>query len=53
MFTITACVPERGRVTYETYEENVARHIHSSLMRRQLNPDDFTHDVTITYQEVN
>ena len=48
IFTITACTPEEGRITYETLDESVARRVHSNLMGRQLNPNDFTHDVKVT-----
>ena len=53
LYTITACTPEGGRVIYETPDETTARKVHSGLMMRQLNPNDYTHDVKVTVSEVN
>jgi hypothetical protein len=47
VYRITACTPEDGRVVYDTMDESLARRVHSNLMSRQLNPNDFTHDVRV------
>ncbi|QIN96669.1 hypothetical protein [Synechococcus phage S-N03] len=47
VYRITACTPEEGRIVYDTLDEQVARRVHSGLMSRQLNPNDFTHDVRV------
>ena len=52
-YRITACTPEDGRVEFDTMDESIARRIHSNLMQRQLNPDDFTHDVKVTFMSVS
>ena len=51
VYRISAVTPEEGRIIIDTLDENHARSIHSNLMVRQLNPNDFTHDVTITTVE--
>ena len=48
IYRITAITPESGRIEYDTLDQSVARRVHSNLMLRQLNQNDFTHDVTIT-----
>ena len=47
IYIVTACTPEDGRVVYETPFFETARRIHSNLMQRQLDPNDFTHDVRV------
>ena len=47
VYRISACTPEDGRIVIDTMDEQRARAIHSNLMMRQLNPNDFTHDVTV------
>lgn len=46
-YRISACTPEDGRIQIDTMDESMARRVHSNLMQRQLNPNDFTHDVTV------
>ena len=48
VYRISACTPEEGRIVIDTMDEQRARAIHSNLMQRQLNPNDMTHDVTVT-----
>ena len=52
-YRITACTPESGRIQIDTMEENMARRVHSNLMQRQLNPNDFTHDVKVRLMDVS
>ena len=47
IYCVTACTPEDGRINYHTLSEKEARRIHSLLMRRQLDPNDMTHDVRV------
>ena len=47
VYRISAVTPEDGRIVIDTMDEQRARAIHSNLMQRQLNPNDFTHDVTV------
>ena len=48
VYRVSACTPEEGRIVIETMDEQRARAVHSNLMTRQLNPNDMTHDVTVT-----
>ena len=52
-YRISACTPEEGRIQIDTMDEAMARRVHSNLMQRQLNPNDFTHDVTVRYMSVS
>ena len=45
-YEITAITPEDGEVCYHTFDERLARSIHSELMGRQLN-EDGTHSVHV------
>ena len=47
VYRVSAITPEDGRVTIETMDEVLARRVHSNFMMRQLNPNDFTHDVKV------
>lgn len=47
IYRITAITPESGRIEYDTMDEAIARRVHSGLMARQLNANDFTHNVKI------
>ena len=48
LYTITAITPEGGRLVYETLDEEYARKMHSHLMGRQLDPNDFTCEVEVS-----
>lgn len=47
VYRISAITPEEGRVVYETMDEAYARRIHFQLLGRQLDVNDFTHDVKV------
>ena len=47
LYTITAITPEGGRLVYETLDEEYARKMHSHLLGRQLDPNDFTCEVEV------
>ena len=47
VYRISALTPEDGRVVFDTMDEVLARRVHSNLMSRQLNPNDFTSEVTV------
>ena len=46
-YKVTATTPEEGEVSYETFDEQLARKIHSDLLCRQLDKDG-THSVRIS-----
>ena len=47
VYHISAVTPEDGRIVITTMDEQRARQVHSTLMQRQLNPNDMTHDVRV------
>ena len=47
-YRVTSVTPENGRMTIETPHFERAKKVHSDLMMRQLDPNDMTHDVSVT-----
>ena len=47
-YRVSSVTPENGRMTIETPFFERAREVHDHLMRRQLDPNDMTHDVSVT-----
>lgn len=47
VYRVSAITPEDGYIEYDTMDEEKARRIHSNLITRQLDPNDFTHEVLI------